>query len=517
MNAVYTEAKAAELFSAAQEKFDAMARHLESPTALGMTHDELETYVTCEGRELQRRMLQSHLDLRSTVEVAVRVVDRDGVERRDRRRSTRTLRSLVGEVTVSRLLYQAPDRSGLSPQDAALNLPSGSFSLGVQHRVAEEVASASFEHAVERLGATTGADIAKRQTEELARRAATDFATFYAERPPDVADETGLLLVLSFDAAGIVVRTEDLREATRRAADKQARDPAWPPKRLGKGQKRHRKRMAQVAAIYAIEPQVREPQDIVRDLRPVHDTSPKKARPKPVNKRAWASLQDESADVIDAAFQEAQRRDPEHQRNWVVLVDGNTTQLELVYDAARKIGVYITVVLDVIHVLEYLWKAAYCFHSDGTKDAKQWVTTRLTMLLEGVDPSDVAGGIRRSATLQELDNRAAVDTCAGYLCKYRDLIRYAEALSKGLPIATGVIEGACRYLVRDRMDKTGARWTVAGAEAVLQLRALRANGDFNAYWEHHIKAEHQRNHASRYAANSVPNPVPVRRGIRRVK
>jgi hypothetical protein len=275
--------------------------------------------------------------------------------------------------------------------------------------------------------------------------------------------------------------------------------------------------MAQVAAIYAIGRHVREPKDIVRDLRPVQEAVPRKPRPKPVNKRVSASVEKEPAAVIDAYFQEALRRDPHQLRQWVVLLDGNEHQLELVRDAARRHEVQVTVVLDIIHVLEYLWKAAYCFHSAGTQDAERWVMARLLMLLDGVDASAVAGGIRRSATLQQLESRDAVDVCADYLTKYRELTRYADALREGLPIATGVIEGACRYIVRDRMDKTGARWSVAGAEAVLQLRALRTNGDFDASWQHHTAAEYRRNHASRYADAQVPSPLPAKRHLRRVK
>jgi hypothetical protein len=326
-----------------------------------------------------------------------------------------------------------------------------------------------------------------------------------------------MLLVLTFDAAGIIVRTEDLRPATRRAAKKQQRHPDWSPKRLATGQKRNRKRMAQVAAVYAIEPYVREPEDIVRELRRIQDTTARRPRPRPANKRAWASVKKDAGQVIDVAFQEALRRDPEQRRRWVVLVDGSEAQLDLVRAAAAKVGVDIEIVLDLLHMLEYLWKAAHCFHLHGTVEAERWVTERLVMLLDGADASAVAGGIRRSATLQGLEERKGVDDCAAYLCKYRALIRYAEAIEQGWPIATGVIDGACRYLVRDRMDKTGARWSVDGAEAVLRLRALRANGDFEDYWQYHLRAEHDRNHASRYDGKNVPNPLPTRGHLRRVK
>ena len=109
--------------------------------------------------------------------------------------------------------------------------------------------------------------------------------------------------------------------------------------------------------------------------------------------------------------------------------------------------------------------------------------------------------MRRSTTLRELSNkqRDAVDTCADYLLKRQSYLRYDVFLAHGFPIATGVIEGACRHLVKDRMDLTGARWRLKRAEAVLKLRSLRSSGDFEAYWHFHKQQELQRNHLSRYA------------------
>ena len=129
----------------------------------------------------------------------------------------------------------------------------------------------------------------------------------------------------------------------------------------------------------------------------------------------------------------------------------------------------------------------------------------------------VAAGIRRSATRRKLtpDNRENVDQCADYLLNHASYLHYDECLAAGFPIATGVIEGACRHLVSDRMDLTGARWSLAGAEAVLRLRALRSSGDFDEYWRFHEQCEYERNHASRYADGKV---VPVKgRHLKRVK
>jgi len=83
-------------------------------------------------------------------------------------------------------------------------------------------------------------------------------------------------------------------------------------------------------------------------------------------------------------------------------------------------------------------------------------------------------------------------------------LHHDRALAEGLPIATGVIEGACRYLVQDRMGRTGARWSATGAETILRLRALGASGDFDDYWSFHLAKEYERTHQSRYSDNVVP-------------
>jgi hypothetical protein len=120
--------------------------------------------------------------------------------------------------------------------------------------------------------------------------------------------------------------------------------------------------------------------------------------------------------------------------------------------------------------------------------------------------STVAGSIKRKATCLHLrpSERANADTCAKYLLSKAPYLKYASALEKGWPIATGIIEGACRYLVKDRLDITGARWGLEGAEAVLKLRALRSNGDFPSYWAYHLEQEHRRVHESRYANGVIP-------------
>ena len=185
-------------------------------------------------------------------------------------------------------------------------------------------------------------------------------------------------------------------------------------------------------------------------------------------------------------------------------MDGNPKQLRLLKEQAAAFGVALIIIIDFIHVLEYLWKASRVFYKEGDPLCERFVSERLLQVLLG-QSSQVAEGIIKLATDQDLSKakRKVVDTCASYLLKYEEYLRYDEYLAQGLPIATGVIEGACRYLVKDRMDITGARWGLSGAEAVLRLRSLRVSGDFDEYWSYHEKREQERNHSSKYE-NGLP-------------
>ena len=434
----------------------------------------------------------------------------------------RHVTTVVGEVEVERAGYGARGKTSLHPLDAELNLPKDSYSLGVRRRAAEEAAKNSFDEVVEALKKTTGAPVPKRQVEGLTVRAAQDFDAFYQARHelPNAAaaKKSGSVVVITTDGKGVVMRKEDLREATRKAAA--GRTPKL-SKRLTTGEKRNAKRMSTVAAVYTIAPFVRTPEDIVGELAPVRDACVK--RPRPEKKRVWASLEKEPAEVIEDAFLEATHRDPTRQKTWAAVVDGNEVQLSLLQEMAENYSVKLIIILDLIHVLEYLWKASYTFNAPGSQAAQDWVSERLLLVLRG-RASHVAAGIRRSATLRELDAqvRLAADDCADYLLKYAPYLRYNEYLAQGLPIASGVIEGACRHLVKDRMDITGARWGLTSAEAVLKLRALRSSGDFEDYWAFHQAREHQRNHQAQYAKGAVPKVQersrrPNSRGLRVVK
>jgi hypothetical protein len=181
------------------------------------------------------------------------------------------------------------------------------------------------------------------------------------------------------------------------------------------------------------------------------------------------------------------------------LVDGDKKQIRYLLNEAKKHRVKLTIICDFIHVLEYLWDASHVFSKEPV-EVEQWVKERLLRILYGKS-SLTAAGMRRSATNKKFDKtkRKNVDKCAKYLLNLSNHLSYLEYLNHGYPIATGVIEGACRHLVKDRMGITGARWGLDGAEAILKLRSLKVSGEFDDYWKFYEQQEFLKNHFNQYA------------------
>lgn len=487
-----------EEFAPAREQLNHLLSSVVSPEMEHAQHGEMEERLKSDGTEFLRAVLQGALDRRAGQEVKLEsVTGSDGIERTHCRTGTeRALMSVFGEVVVTRNAYSQRGADSLCPLDAELNLPPDKYSHGIRRCDAEEATRVSFDQSVANIARTTGGNLPKLQAENLMVKMAQDFDSFYESRKATVAEKTADPLVLTIDGKGIKMRKNSLREATKKAAEKGKHKMKA---RLCKGEKRNSKRISTVGSVYSAEPHMRTPESIM-DLEDSLGKAPS-AR----NKRVFASIEKDAGAVCEELFQEALRRDPKKKRPWVIPVDGAEHQLANIESCIEKYEIEdVTPILDFVHVTEYVWQAGHCFHPEGSEKLEKWVGERLIKILHG-KAVDVAAGIRRSATKRKLSKiaRKAVDKCADYLLKYKEMLKYDQYLERGFPIATGVIEGACRHLVKDRMDLTGARWGLKGAEAVLKLRSLQSSGDFDAYWEYHKKQELHRNHLDLYA----PSPL----------
>ncbi len=487
-----------EVFNLANDQYKRILDKLVSDEMQINAHGEIESFLDKDGNELMRLLFQASLDLRAQGEILYdKVVGSDGIERTHKRKNCqRKIMSIFGEVSLKRIGYSSKSGRVLYPLDETLNLPVDKYSHGLRDIVANGSAKESFNDVVSDVNKYTAGKVPKRQTEQLTQRMSADFDSFYHQRllqdlSADQQSDKDDLLILTTDAKGIVVRHDDLRDATRKAAEK-----THPKKqtRLSPGEKKNRKRMAQVASVYDVGLHHRKVEDIM-DKSAANDSDASKNRPKPKNKRVWASIEKDAGCVIGQMFSEADKRDPERKRQRVVLIDGNQDQIKKIESTATTLNVSIVILMDFIHVLEYLWKAAHALFESDSKEIEAWVKSAAIKLLNS-QISLVTKDIRCRATKQNLteEQRKPVEQCAQYLLNNRQRLDYKTALEKGYPIATGVIEGACRYLIKDRMDITGARWSLLGAESVLKLRALRSSNDLDDYMRFHYQQEHERNY-----------------------
>ena len=487
-------------FVASREQFESLIGFLDGADATGLSHAALEEHLDVHGRELLRCLLDDHLALRAVHEQRLEQVTGDeGVVRsRVEIGHVRALETVFGTVRVGRLAYRAPGVGNLHPADAALNLPIERHSHGLRKLCALESPRGSYEDAGDAIERQTGVRLGKRQVEELAGLAAMDFEDFYETRRPARA-KRGDLLVLSADGKGIVMRADALRT---HAPARPRAGPA-PKPRLSGEERQNRRRMAEIGAVYDAKPAPRTPADILTSAQP----QGYEPAPGPVAQNKWltASVVNAPAEVIKRVFDQAERRDPKHRRTWIALVDGANHQIERIRFEARKRKLTVTIVIDLVHVLGYLWNAAGCLYPNNDHAAAQWVHRQATRVLHG-QARKVAGTIRRQATNARLDpsHRRPTDEAATYLTNKAAYLDYPTALTQGWPIATGIVEGACRHLVKDRFDITGARWGLAGAEAILKLRAIIANGDFQEYWHFHLAQERHHVHEARYHNHTIP-------------
>jgi hypothetical protein len=477
-----------------------------------VTLEGMERLASERGREILCGVLQLSLDRQALAEVRLAgVAGADGVVRaRAERGHCRAVVTTLGRVSVRRIAYRPGVKGARSlfPRDAVLNLPPCGYSWQLQ-RLAEMFSrSVSYGQAHELVLAATGVRVGKRQLEQITAAAAADAELFCQDRNrgqgaviPGVQHQEGdplPPLAISADGKGVAVRPEARRRRTK-APGQRVRNF---DKRRGTGEKGH-KRMAEVGCVFDVQAPdtagpARTPGQV---MRPEPGSS--KNAPRAVNRWYTTDITAGREHTIGKIFDEAGRRDPGHARTWIALVDGDIHQLGLIQDQAARRGVTLVILVDFIHVLEYLWKAAWCFHGPRDPAMEDWVIAQALDILHGQAPAVITRIRDLAATHPPRpggEHAKIIRKTLHYLHAKQPYLDYPTALASGWPIATGVIEGACRHLVQDRMGITGARWGLPGAQAILWLRALHASGDLDTYWNWHIHQEHQRNHLNHYAS-----------------
>ena len=320
-----------------------------------------------------------------------------------------------------------------------------------------------------------GLEVSTQAISDMVAEDACDVAAFYTQLPAPRPASEAAILVIQADGKGVPM----VRET-----------PAEPKVRLGKGDKHSRKKEAVVTGLYTIAPQPRTPAEVVASLfHPSADPAPPaQKRPGPQHKQLWATLDGKDA-ALDRLVLQVTRREGPHIQQRVALTDG----AEALQDRVQQRFAAFSLVLDFIHADEKLWDVANSLFGETSAQRTPWVEAQTLDLLSGRGPQ-VIGELRRLADAAETTNnqRTILTQVANYYERNAPYLHYDQYLADGWPIASGVIEGACRHLVKDRCELSGMRWTKQGVENLLGLRAVAENGDWAAYQRFHQHQRHQR-------------------------
>jgi hypothetical protein len=412
----------------------------------------------------------------------------------------RRLLTVFGEFTLSRCVYAQRDGQKLEliPTDVRLQLPESELSYLLQ----EWDQLLGCEHAFGRIRDTLATILRLKQSvdtlEHNNQQMAQAAPAFRAAQPPVEAALEGELLVVSEDNKGVpLVRPVEEK-------------PAGAHRH--KGEKANKKQMACIGCVYSVDRHVRTPEELVAILFRDPDR-PKRQPPVAQQKRYWAELSrtinGQEVRGQDLVFEQLHDEIARRRRKGQVLIHLCDGQKSLETDRwaylptdARTVDI-----LELLHVVPRLWQAAHLFHGEGSTAASDFVRARLLRVLRG-EVSGVIRGLRRQGTLHGLRGvkKQRLRKVCAYLENNKERMRYDEYLKAGYPIASGVIEGACRHVIKDRMERAGMRWKLPGAQAMLHLRTIYTNGDWEAFQQFRVEAETERLYPHTTAVAAVDWP-----------
>jgi hypothetical protein len=382
----------------------------------------------------------------------------------------RPYRNLFGEYTIERFVYGPREGQKLEaiPLDAQLQLPEQCTSYLLQDWNARLMQAMPYAQAEQFLAQLLGVRQSVQTIERDQTRLSAQAEAFWEQLPGPAPLPPEAILVDSVDGKGVCMRPRET------------------------GGERGKKKMAILGAVYGIEPYVRSPAQVLAALFAEASAPPNSARPKPLDKHVRACLKRDEADttalqneeIFAWIAQQNARRDPAQHHPTVVLIDGQTA----LWDAAgvHLPGEHVTEILDLLHVCGYVWEAANLLHPNQPQAAQRAVKRDLECILNG-QFGTVIKDLQRQAATFSATRRATLERIAGYFATNRHRMAYDLYLAEGFPIATGVIEGACRCLVKDRIERAGMRWVIAGAQSMLALRGISLSGlweDFIAFRIH---------------------------------
>jgi len=464
----------AEIVQQIHQDFKNLVEYVTDSTSQSRTAHEVELTLFRQLLQLGAQLLRLFFVQRAAVRPLEPVSAPDGTRLTYQDQRPTTYFSIFGKIRFWRHYFHTPGQKGICPLDEALSLPAHCYSDLLRDWAEYCTTDESYDESNRVLARILGISLSKQALETAVYEDATDVEAFYEQKatPPPKAE--GPILVIQADGKGVpMVRTEAVDSTARR----------------GKGQKRTKKKESVVTAIYTIEPYRRTPEQVADALLPeTEQTSTQPPRPAPIGKEVRATLKGKDFALARLARRVA-AREGEHIQQRAALTDG----AEALQDRTLALFPGFELVLDIMHALEYLWGAANALLGETHPDRTAWVKDHLLSILSGRTDSVILSLENQVQEPSLTDaQRKALNTTIGYYRRNLPYMRYDRCLEQGWPISSGVVEGACGHLVKDRMEQSGMCWTPTGAQAILEIRAVRINDDWDAYQLFHRQCQHQR-------------------------
>lgn len=479
-----------------KELFEFVTTHAGKMTAYQMEHD-----IFAKVMQIGLAAMKCYFAAKGTGDVGATVVFDDGtVATKAKGLCERAYFSVFGKFSVPRTVYRAYARPGVMPLDAQADLPERCYSYLLQDWMDHLSIRNTFQDAELTVAKLLGVQVSASRFEVVNQTSISQqsYEEFYTRKAPPSPEQEGAFQVLQFDGKGVpMIKTEALKLKAR----------------AGKDGTRLKKKEAMVGVSYTVDPHTRLAEEVAENL--VYPEQAKTKRdaakqagqaasspPKAQQIRRFASVEQPKKTVVEELVRDARSRDPEHQRPWVVVMDGALGLWTLV--ATMLKGVEYVGILDIIHVVEYLWAVGTAFHGATTSKAQQWVYTHLVSVLQG-QVGRVIGGLKQTIKKRQLTagQRKAVTKAITYFENHRHWMQYDVYLTAGYPIGSGVVESTCGHTVKDRMEGSGRRWSIPGAESMLLLRSVITSHDWDAYWESHMHQERKRLYGGMFDALGI--------------
>jgi hypothetical protein len=468
----------------AKEKFQKIEETIRQATIQGKRIDVVEENLWDQMLSLGRLMMTSFVAGQGTGDLGPTLEYEGRILKRLDRLHAKPYMSVFGALPpIERTVYgtRETQKHEVIPLDARLGLPESDYSYLLQQWSQSFCVKGSHKDAQSDLEQILRLRPSIRVLEDMNVSMSKDVEGFRSSRPTPSHDQEGEILVVTGDCKGVRIRSD-------RPPDEDAGNHA-----RKRGPRPGTKREACVGSVYSIDRFVRSAEDVVND---VVRKQRAQDRPIPQNKVLRAELthqvdgeQINGKDVIFEWFgEQIEARQTSRSQELVCVMDGAPTLWKKLQVLVKTLGVTIVCILDIFHVMDYLWDAARCVHGSDDKAAEAFVTDRLRRILEG-DVGRVIGGLRQMLTKGKFSSskRKTLNTVIGYLHRKKKFMRYDEYLAKGYPIGSGVVEGACGHVVKDRMEGSGMRWSVPGAQSMLDLRCVYLNEDWKDFHDYRIK------------------------------